>query len=46
VAEWSLGYNYGGEWRTEFFAACGAAPDDERLDYYLTLWNAGGISSH
>jgi kanamycin kinase len=46
VAEWSLGYNYGGAWRTEFFAAYGAPPDDERLDYYLTLWNAGGISSH
>jgi kanamycin kinase len=45
VAEWSLGYNYGGAWRTEFFDAYGAAPDDERLDYYLMLWNAGDISS-
>jgi kanamycin kinase len=46
VAEWSLGYNYGGAWRTEFFDTYGVAPDDERLDYYLTLWTAGDISSH
>jgi kanamycin kinase len=46
VAAWSLGYNYGGAWRTEFFDACGVAPDDERLDYYLTPWTAGDISSH
>ena len=39
VAEWSLGYNYGGDWRAEFFAAYGIAPDDDRLDYYLRLWD-------
>jgi kanamycin kinase len=45
VAEWSLGYDYGGEWRAEFFDAYGIAPDVERLDYYLALWDAGDISS-
>lgn len=46
VAEWSLGFNYGGQWRTEFFEAYGIEPDEDRLDYYLALWNAGDISSH
>lgn len=45
VAEWSLGFNYGGQWRTDFFEAYGIEPDEERLAYYLALWNAGDISS-
>ena len=45
VAEWSLGFNYGGQWRTDFFEAYGIEPDKERLAYYLALWNAGDISS-
>ena len=45
VAEWSLGFNYGGQWRTDFFGAYGIEPDKERLAYYLALWNAGDISS-
>jgi kanamycin kinase len=40
VAAWSLGYNYDGDWRAEFFDAYGVAPDEERLDYYLRLWDA------
>ena len=27
VAEWSLRYNYKGDWRREFFNAYGVAPD-------------------
>lgn len=46
VALWSLGYDYGGDWCDEFFTAYGVAPDNERLDYYLKLWEAGDISSH
>jgi kanamycin kinase len=46
VSEWSLGFNYGSQWRTEFFEAYGIEPDEERLAYYLALWNAGDISSH
>jgi kanamycin kinase len=38
VAGWSLGYNYEGDWRAEFFDAYGIAPDQDRLDYYLRLW--------
>jgi kanamycin kinase len=45
VSEWSLGFNYGRQWRTEFFEAYGIEPDEERLAYYLALWNAGDISS-
>ena len=45
VAAWSLGYNYEGDWRDEFFDAYGVAPDEERLDYYLRLWEAGDDSS-
>jgi kanamycin kinase len=41
VAEWSLGYNFEGDWRAEFFDAYGVAPDQDRLDYYLRLWDAG-----
>jgi kanamycin kinase len=41
VAAWSLGYNYGGDWRAEFFDAYGVAPDRDRLDYYLRLWEDG-----
>lgn len=41
VALWSLGYNYEGDWRAEFFNAYGIAPDNDRLDYYLRLWDAG-----
>jgi kanamycin kinase len=34
-----LGWNYpGGPW--DFFAAYGAAPDAQRIDYYRRLWNA------
>ncbi|HEX2285353.1 MAG TPA: aminoglycoside 3'-phosphotransferase [Mycobacterium sp.] len=40
VAESSLGHNYGGDWRTEFFDAYGLTPDHDRLDYYLRLWDA------
>jgi kanamycin kinase len=40
VAEWSLGYNFEGDWRAEFFDAYGVEPDRERLDYYLRLWDA------
>jgi kanamycin kinase len=39
VAAWSLGYNYEGDWRAEFFDAYGVAPDQDRLDYYLRLWD-------
>ena len=45
VAAWSLGYNYEGDWRAEFFDAYGVAPDKERLDYYLRLWEAGDDSA-
>ena len=38
VAEWSLRYNYQGDWRGEFFDAYCVAPDQERMDYYLRLW--------
>jgi kanamycin kinase len=38
VAEWSLGYNYGGDWRAEFFDAYGVAPDNDRMERYLRLW--------
>jgi kanamycin kinase len=38
IAEWSLRYNYGGDWRDEFFAAYGVAPDRDRMDHYLRLW--------
>jgi len=41
VAEWSLRYNYRGDWRDEFFDAYGVAPDQERMNYYLRLWEAG-----
>jgi kanamycin kinase len=41
VAEWSIGYNYEGGWRAEFFDAYGIAPDHDRLDYYLRLWDGG-----
>jgi len=41
VAEWSLRYNYGGDWRDEFFDAYGAAPDQDRMDHYLQLWEGG-----
>lgn len=41
VALWSLGYNYERDWRAEFFDAYGIAPDQDRLDYYLRLWDAG-----
>lgn len=46
VALWSLEHNFGGQWRDDFFDGYGVAPDDERLDYYLKLWEAGDISSH
>lgn len=38
VAEWSLRYNYGDDWRGEFFEAYGVAPDQDRMDHYLRLW--------
>jgi kanamycin kinase len=38
VAEWSLRYNYQGDWRGEFFDAYCVTPDQERMDYYLRLW--------
>ena len=38
VAEWSLRYNYGGDWRDVFFDAYGVAPDQDRMDHYLRLW--------
>jgi len=41
VAEWSLGYNYGGDWRDEFFDAYGVAPDRDRLEHYLRQWEDG-----
>ena len=41
VAEWSLRYNYGGDWRDEFFDAYGVAPDQDRMDHYLRLWEDG-----
>jgi kanamycin kinase len=41
VAEWSLGYDYDGDWRAEFFDAYRVAPDHDRLDYYIRLWDAG-----
>lgn len=41
VAAWSLGFNYGGDWRTEFFDAYGLAPDQDRIDHYLRLWEEG-----
>jgi kanamycin kinase len=41
VAAWSLGHDYGGERRAEFFDVYGIEPDSERLDYYLRLWDAG-----
>mgnify|MGYP003394785156 CR=1 FL=1 len=41
VAEWSLEYNYGDDWRDEFFDAYGVAPDQDRMDHYLRLWEDG-----
>jgi kanamycin kinase len=41
VAEWSLRYNYGGDWRDEFFDAYGVAPEADRMDRYLRLWEDG-----
>src|SRR6478735_2338835 len=41
VAEWSLRYNYRGDWRAEFFEAYGVAPDQDRMDHYLRLWEDG-----
>ena len=51
VAEWSLRYNYGGDWRgldlqrttigAEFFDAYGVAPDQDRMEHYLRLWEDG-----
>jgi kanamycin kinase len=41
VAEWSLRYNYRGDWRGEFFDAYGIAPDQDRMDHYLRLWEDG-----
>ena len=41
VAEWSLRYNYEGDWRAEFFDAYRVAPDQERLAHYLRLWEDG-----
>jgi kanamycin kinase len=41
VAQWSLEYNYGGDWRDEFFDAYGVAPDQDRMDHYLRLWEDG-----
>jgi len=41
VAEWSLRYNYEGDWRAEFFDAYGVAPDQDRMDHYLRLWEDG-----
>ena len=47
VAEWSLGYNYGGAWRTELLRRLRRRPQTTSgSSYYLTLWNAGDISSH
>lgn len=40
VADWSLRYNYGGDWRAEFFDAYGVTPDPDRVDHYLRLWEA------
>ncbi len=34
-------YNYGGDWRDEFFDAYGVAPDQDRMDHYLRLWEDG-----
>ena len=34
-------YNYGGDWRDEFFDAYGVAPDQHRMDHYLRLWEDG-----
>jgi kanamycin kinase len=42
VADWSLRYNYGGDWRGEFFDAYGVAPDQNRMEHYLRLWEDGG----
>lgn len=41
VAAWSLGFNYGGDWRGEFFDAYGVAPDQDRIDHYVRLWEEG-----
>ena len=41
VAEWSLRYNYRGDWRGEFFDAYGIAPDQDRMDDYLRIWEDG-----
>jgi kanamycin kinase len=41
VAAWSLEYNYEGDWRDEFFDAYGVAPDQDRMDHYLHLWEDG-----
>ena len=41
VAAWSLGHDYDGERRAEFFDVYGIDPDEERLDYYLRLWDGG-----
>jgi aminoglycoside phosphotransferase len=41
VAACSLRYNYKGDWRREFFNAYGVAPDQDRMDHYLRLWEDG-----
>ena len=41
AAEWALRYNYEGDWRDEFFDAYGVAPDQDRMDRYLRLWEEG-----
>ncbi len=41
VADWSLRYNYRGDWRGEFFDAYGIAADRDRMDDYLRMWEDG-----
>ena len=37
----AMEYNYGGDWRDEFFGAYGIAPDQDRMDHYLRQWEDG-----
>ena len=46
VATLSLSWNYAGEWEDELFDSYGVDPDQERIDFYRRLWNAGEVSSH
>jgi kanamycin kinase len=46
VATLSLSWNYVGDWEDDLFDAYGVEPDQERVDFYRRLWNAGDVSSH